>query len=553
MGEFHGSAASNIRKFMDLYLRNDRDGAFRLIYPESSDPKTNYMETAVHAMIELTEGMLSGSTESITRSLDLFWSAEKGANESLDRDQLGCRITRGLSYLFGAIVQLFTGSYVKVGVNLAVGYKLIRGFEAEVLSYKSDIDQDLIRSLGLLILALLNFFSVVLPSSVLSVGDLLGIGPSKNKFEEYINMCGNEGGQFAFMAKLIRVYSVINSKNFMFEKISPNDLKLCRTLMDECLVSAPDSIVLRVMDASVMLGEGRRKDAIASLSSLDLYHGDWSTMRLAVSYKLGVAYICDFDFARASEAFAKAADSIAASGNWHYIPFMRTLEAITYLGSVDSSATTDLDMIKSRALEILAPTLIERDLRDTVVLPGDYWGGRKGQEYTALLQQEGWLKSHIESRGAVVDVLFALVTCLYQFDKSDLDSLKKELFNPSVVPSAKYHIVLGEYYRRIGKYNSAVAAFDDGLLVIDQLPADRDSMAGFALVFQGAALCYATETETAREVLEDLDTELVKRKKFLNWSSPSGLVKPEGSEFELILSFRRNGLKQLIDASNSSK
>ena len=550
MGEIHGTAAVNIREFLDLYLRNDRDRAFKFLHPQSSDLKTNYLERAVHAMIELTEGMLSGSAESITRSLDLFWAAEKCANESPDKDRIGCRITRGLSYLFGAIVQLFIGSYVKASVNLAVAYKLIRGFEAEVLDYKSDADQDLIRSLGLLILALLNFFSVVLPSSVLSVGDLLGIGPSKTKFEEYINMCGYEGGQFAFMAKLIRVYSVINSKNFMFEKISPDDLKLCRKYMDECLLSAPDSIVLRVMDASVMLGEGRRKDAIDSLSSLDLSHGDWSTMRLAVSYKLGVAYICDFEFARASEAFSDAAESIAASGNWHYIPFMRTLQAITYLGSVDS--TTDLDMIKSRALDILVPTLIERDLKDTVVLPGDYWGARKGQEYTALLQKEGWLKSHIESRGAVIDVLFALVTCLYQFDKCDLDSLKKELFNPAIIPSAKYHIVLGEYYRRIGKYNSAVGALDDALLAVDQLAEDKDSMAGFALVFQGASLCNAKEAETAREVLLDLDKELGKRKSLLNWSTPSSLVKPEGCEFELILSFRRNGLKQLIESTNPS-
>ena len=564
---------------MNCYLQNHRIEAFDLILKVDTSSKeglknesrdTSSILRSVRAIIELIEGLLSGSAETISKSLDEFWAAEKLANDSKDREWLGNRISRGLSYMFGGLVQLFIGSYVKASFNLTFGYKLIRSFEKDVVNYSEESDCDLIRSLGLLVLALVNFFAIILPPSVVAVGEMLGVGPSQSKFTEYLRMCSEENGSFSYMAKLIEVYSVINSKNFTFSKISQNDLSRCRTLMDECLAVAPNSVVIRVMNASVCLGEGRSKEAIDTLSSPEISEvinrPEWSTMRLAVAYKLGVAYICRFEFEKASKAFSSAARSIQSSGGWHYIPFMRALEGVSFLAAVSQSPELypHVSSIRNKVLDIFMPCYQDRDLTNTIVLPGDYWGSRMGHEMSVRLNSDLendekfslWLKE----KNPISDIMFVTITCLYQFDKVSLDMLKQFIESvKNVTGSGKLEVVRGEYYRRIERYNKSVAAFDEALSIADGTDIDKDSVIGFSLVFQGAALCKAGEKETSIEVLKDLDEEMAKNKSVLSWKTsapktisgikPGNLVKPLGGEFDLILSLRRNGLKRLIDES----
>lgn len=575
-----GSAADAIRRSMKLYLDNRRLEAFEALSCASDEHDNDksvseYRDSrsilrSVRAMIELIEGLLSGSAETISNCLLDFWAAEKLANESKDKEWIGNRISRGLSYMFGGLVQLFTGSYVKAGLNLTVSYNLIRSFEKDVVAYTDEQDKDLIRSLGLLVLALLNFFSMVIPPSILAVGELLGMGPSRSKFQEYIRMCSSEEGIFSFIAKLFEVYSVINSKNFIFDTISKEELANCRKLMDECMAEAPHSVVMRVMDASVCLGEGRRKEAILTLTDPEIeaivLKPEWSTMRLAVSYKLGVAYLCAFEFAKASESFGKAAASIEQSGRWHYIAFMRALEGISYLASESySRLPKSAAEIRSHALEIFAPAFQDRDLSDTVVLPGDYWGARMGYEYSVLVDgfTDEALLEWISSKGPVTGIMFTMITCLYQFDKVDTDALKP--FVKISNSSAHHKVVVGEYYRKIGRLSESVAAFDDALALMDTAVAageiDKDSVTGFALIFQGAALCMAGEQEAAKEVLADVDAEIANAKSaFSSWRfspqtgslKPGNLVKLNGGEFDLMLSFRRSGLKRLIDENQNN-
>lgn len=573
MTEEPQSARDVIRECMRMYLENQRVIAFSMldsasraeesIEADTSHHDTRSIVTAIHATIQLIEGLLSGSSDTISRCLEGFWAAEKLSAESQDKEWIGNRISRGLSYMFGGLVQLFIGRYVKAGMNLTISYKLIRSFESDVLKYTNQNDSDLIRSLGLLTLALLNFFAMIIPPSMLVVGEYLGVGPSKTKFLEYIELCGTENGIFAYIARLIQVYSVINSKNFMFGKISENELRNCRKLMDQCLFEAPRSLVMRVMNASLCLGEGRRPEAIATLSDSEvrtvITRPEWATMRLAVSYKLGVAYLCDFDFRRASESFREAADAIQKSGRWHYIPFMRALEGMSFMASLEENA--DLKAAQESALQIFAPTFINRDIGNSVVLPGDYWGARMGYEYTLLLTDDNAdsrFREYVDSKGPVIDVLFALITCLYQFDKTD-ESQLQQIVERATGESPKLKVVLGEYYRRVGKWNRSVAAFDDALMLMDSQVnkgvVDKDSITQFALIFQGAALCEAQEFGTAKEVLADLDEEIGNPRPFSLWRSapriPQGnLVKEDGGELDLIVRLRRNALKRLIDEAH---
>lgn len=572
-----GDPAHVVREVMRLYLANKRSEAHALIQLSLNDIATRHSECpdassllrSVWAMVELIEGLLSGSADMISSCIDGFWAAEQLANESTDKEWIGNRISRGLSYMFGGLVQVFIGSYVKAGVNVTIAFKLIRDFEKDVLVYSDPRDKDLIRSLGLLILAMVNFFSVILPPSVVAVGDYLGVGLSESKFIEYVTMCNDEGGIFAYISKLIQVYSLVNSKNFKFEKVTDTELAQCRSLMDECLRDAPNSVVLHVMNASVFLGEGKPKEAVATLTTKEITaainESDWATMALAVHFKLGVAYWCDFEFESAQAAFQKAGDAIEKSGRWHYLPFMRSLEGLSYLSHMSlSPKRPDIGTIRIKADHIFAPTYISRNLSNTIVLPGDYWGARIGFEYATLLSEtpDAALEELLDAKTPVTDALYALLGCLYQFDK--LDSAKLGKFVSAVKDSdkktAKLNAVIGEYYRKIGKWSRAVSAFDDALAAADEIinegRPDRDSVIAFSLIFQAAALCFAGEVDTAKEVFADVEEEINRSDPgggFFGWSAhagpvqPGNLVKPGGNELDLIISFRRSGLKRKID------
>ena len=577
-----------------LYLHNMRKEALEVLSVEKyiketggkfvESPDASSVLKGFIASIGLLEGMLSGSADSLAVIVEEFWETEKLANNSPDKEWIGNRVSRGLSYMLGGILQVFMGRYVKGGLNVAISFKLVRDLEQDVLAISSDSKDGYIRSLGLLVLSLMNFFAQVLPASITSAGELLGLGISKEKFYHYIEMCHKENGVFAYIAKLVLVQTTINSKNFVFDHISKDELSHCRTLINECLVLGPDSVIVNVINASVCLGEGDIKGASKTLSgeaiSRVISLPEWSNMELAVGYKLGVVHLCDFEFDKAQTAFKRAADAIARRGRWHYLPFMRALEGLSYLAfvSVSGAPTNTLDEVRKTAMEIFAETLLDRDLSDGagVVLPGDHWGARSGYEQCELLQglSDKELGEFISSKGPVSNVLYALLSVLYHFEKINREKLEKFMHASGFLESAKkystgidqtdYKIksVVGEYYRKIGEYGKSVAAFDDAIEEIDHAIEnldykDKDTVLGFSLVLQGAALAASGDTETAKEVLADLSDVLTESTDIIggivgSFSSTaksgkkSNLVKANGGEFDLVLNFRKNGLKQKL-------
>ena len=575
-----------IQTALKVYLENKRLEAYDLLDDQKYHARNTGKHQSEHdaasllrscnAMLNLFEGLLSGASDTLSKCIDDFWAAEKLANESADKEWIGNRISRGLSYMFGGLLQVFIGSYVKAGVNLTIAYKLIRDFEADVLLYDGS-DRALIRSMGLLVLGLLNFFSVVLPPSITTVSDYLGLGFSRDKFYEYIGKCNSENGVFSFVSRLILVYYHVNSKNFMLDATSKEELEQCRSMMDACLKEAPNSVIIRVMNASVCLAEGKPDSAVKTLTDSCITQivslPEWSTMALATQYKLGVAFLCNLDFVNAASAFEVAARCVEKTNRWHYIPFMKCLQGQSYLASLSSGE--NLAEVRSKALSIFAPTYLSRDISTVIVMPGDLWAARMGYDYAKFLHDctETELESFIKTKSAAIDLMYTMMTCLYQFDKIEVSKLKEYMVaNQSAMDKSKMKtlVVLGEYNRRIGKYNRAVNFFDDAIALADAANSegkkDKDSILGFGLVFQGAALCQDGEIETAKEVLADLDKAIVDIKQekkpsivdgivksFLSPQSsadqiiPGNLVNENGGEFDLLLSFRRNALKRKIE------
>jgi len=553
----------------------------------NDNPNAASVLKCIHALLTVVEGLLSGSSDMISRCLDGFWEAERLANECDDKEWMGNRVSRGISYLFGGLLQVFIRSYVKAGLNLTVGYKLLHDLEKDLLEYNDSSDREIVRSFGLLGLAILNFFSLILPPSVASIGNLLGLSISRDKFHEYINACMNEGGEFSVIAKLIYVYYVINSKSFMFDKTDPAELAQCRTLINSCLLIHQESVIVHVMNASVFLGEGNPDGAVETLTRKCVQEvidrPEWATMGLAVYFKLGVSNLCRLNFSAAMDAFHKAGDAIDRTGKWNYIPFMRTLEGMSYMAasinSVRSKAESSIGDVRKIAEKNFAPTYIDHDMSgNPIVLPGDLWGSRMRYEYGTLLDtfSDEELREFFVSRTPLVDILYGMVTCLYCFDKIDLSRISLDDLDAIKRHSSKRsQLVLGEYYRKKGDYEESVANFDDAIEIADsnlqEGLGDKESILAFSLVFQGAALCFTGDGETAQDVLNDLDSVLGDSR-YLKGAGiagggagnffksimgshgsqhakikPGNLVNVNGGEFEIMLNFRRNALKQKID------
>lgn len=582
---------------LDAYMRNDRVAASKLFDVESyrrgnegkfstSSPDCSSLLKTTQALLNLVEGLLSGSGEMIAACLDDLWAAEKLANESVYKESIENRISRGCCYLFGGLLQVFLRSYVKSGVNLTIGYKLITDWEKDVLQY-SGPNRTMIRSLGLLILALLNFFSLILPPSVTSIGDMLGMTISKKKYNEYIEKCISEEGHFSTIARLIYVYYSVNSKSFMFSKSDPAELKICRDYIAACLAKYPDCLAFRVMDASMYLSESNIDGAVATLSdpklSAPMTSPEWSTMALAVNYKLGVSHLCNLNLSGARSAFQRAADSVESNTNvmsWNYIPFMRSLEGICYLADCDSHMKEiSLSEIRETALTIFAQTYIDRNLASTVsVLPGDLWGARVGYDYACMLTKmsDNELVDFIKHGNPLVDAMYCLATSLYSFEKINPKCISKHLLKrlEKLNSSKKAQVVLGECFRRTSDWGEAVSAFDDAIEITDadvkNGEIDRDNCLAFSLIFQAAALCEDGDIDTAKDVLKDLDSTMnaiannsnnLFAAVFANIAGkqkppitadphhpkPGNIVSDKGNEYELILNFRRNGIRRRID------
>ena len=577
MPERNQRYAELIAESMSKYLNNHRRVSFELLevskYATTTPGKATDSHDAssllrsCHALLNLFEGLLSGSVNVMLKCIEEFWEAEKLANDSRDKEWIGNRLSRALSYLFGGMLQVFTHSYVKAGVNLTVGFKLCRDLEKDILEY-SGPNPEIIRSFGFMLLGLWNMLSVILPSSISTIGDYLGFGVSKEKYYQYTETCNHENGQFAMVSNLIFVYFVINSKNFLFEKATSAELAKCRVLIDSCILKGPHSLVVQVLHASVCLGEGSPKNAISTLNAAlsfpstvaNLDRPEWATMGLATYFKLGNSHLCNLDFAAARLAFLQASKCLERSSSWPYIPYMRTLEGLCYLASSPVE-------YKEIALTIFSDTFIDRDLaKQPVILPGDKWASRVGYEQTQML-----LAPPLETN-PVVEILFAMLTCLYTFEKVDvgklgpfISGLKKTIDRKKKsILVAKFQTVLGEFYRLAREWDKAVAAFDDAVATMDTLikegsTDDPDNILGFALVYQGAALVSSGELETAGEVLVDLN-QVISHTRYggifksvfaapkIMTPKPGNIVDLKGGELELILNFRRNGLKKRIDA-----
>ena len=573
---------------LSAYLKNDRILAINLLdigeYRKANSDRLregkdgSSLLRCCHALFSLVEGLLSGSSDTMTQTIVEFWEAEKLANDSVDKEWIGNRLSRALSYMFGGLLQVFTHSYVKAGVNLTIGFKLARDLEKDVLDYTGP-EPRVIRSLGLLLLGLMNMFSIILPASISTVGDYLGFGVSKEKYYKYTSQCDEENGDFAMMSNLIFIYFLVNSKNFLFDQITPDELRKCRKLIDSCLLVAPHSVIVHVMHASVCLGEGRPDLAVATLNLAEisqvLERPEWATMSLATYFKLGNSHLCNLDFKSARSAYQQAAIAVEQAGRWAYIPFMRTMEGLCFLAATSGEGPSSSTNVAT-AVEIFAPTFVSRDLsKNPIVLPGDRWGARVGFEQTVRLttSSEDELAKYVASAEGIVDALFAMATCLYSFEKIEKGKLKLLIAELKIRQkhkrSLKFDTLLGEYHRLVGETDKAVEAFDDAVEVIDGKirkgeSEDPDSILGFSLVFQGAALCAANDPGTAKDVLVDLDEVLANAKHSKGggilktvWASPvlanaltpGNIVNLKGGELELILSFRRNGLKRRIDES----
>jgi hypothetical protein len=324
------------------------------------------------------------------------------------------------------------------------------------------------------------------------------------------------------------------------------------------------------MNASVYLGESLPNKAVASLTHSDvtdvISRPEWTTMALAVYFKLGVSNLCFLNFSAAHDAFNKAGNTIEATNKWNYIPFMRTLEGMSFLASVQNVTLNNIANIRSIASKIFAPTFIDHDMSDNpILLPGDYWGSRMGYEYGCLLMKssDDELVDFFHRRTPFIDILYGMVTCLYCFDKVDPTAFREADIQAIKMHASKRSLlVLGEYYRKIGRYNDSVSFFDDAIELCDSNECDCDSILPFSLVFQGASLCSAGDPETAREVLADLDSVLKSysggkisktlfgQKIAINHYpiKPGNLVNVDGGELDIMLNFRRNALKQKIDS-----
>jgi hypothetical protein len=132
---------------------------------------------------------------------------------------VGIQLVRGVTLLFGGVIQLVQQSYVKAGINITKAWTIIKPASLEALDY-SGPHASLVKSMGQFVLGAINLLVSTLPPSLISVVELAGFDGRREKALTFLRQCWKEEGVFGGFAALVLSSFTVYVRPFFFENLS---------------------------------------------------------------------------------------------------------------------------------------------------------------------------------------------------------------------------------------------------------------------------------------------------------------------------------------------
>ena len=527
------------------------------------DPAIKAMYRMGLGCVALAEGFAASALDRLNEALPQLWKAEAEAAQA--NTWIGVQLVRGVSLLFGGMIQILQKENVKGGLNLTKAWSIIKPAAEEGLVYQGE-NADMVRSMSLFLLGGMNLLVSILPPAIVSVAGFAGFDGKRSRALNRLRQCWKEQGLFSAFAALVILNFHILARPLIFEKQTPVETALCEQLLSWGEQKFPGSLLFELFRGLHLLTIHKHEEAIQVFGP-GCHASEVATLKMIFLYKRGFAKLITLDFEAAAEDFAAGANSQIQSGRFSYVPACKCIEALCLLliGKSEISRVSDCWEEVER----------QRGKHIELMMPSDLWSLRKAEHYGR--KQISDCKSCVRKMAAI-DLFYGPVLFLASMADKIAPKTRK-LVKALLVGDCECdlpinyqcqrEVFLAELSRQDRKRSAALDHLES-VLEIANAAEDAERNTGWfgssstpgknslclaseavvpiALLWQAAIFVEAKEAEAALEGLKELDDGLARDAGILGIGlNAIGIAADTGTEFDVFLKFRRSGLKRLAD------
>lgn len=327
------------------------------------------------AVVGLMRGVASLANDQLDECLARLWEADALAAQ--DTAWVGRKVTRGVCTLVAGVVQCLQRNAVKGVYNILRSWQWIRCLRTEALGY-AGVGSEVIRSASLFALGDFALILSLLPAHLIRAASwTTGFEIDRETGLGMLRTCQAEGGIYAPLAALALLAWSLDTKTFLGEPQTREELADCAALLEWGEAAHRDSVFFSILRAD---HHACRHDLAAASAVLAATQQlpclvELRALSAVLSYKQALYHLATLDLVPAAAAFARSLDVYRAAGRRSLCPAMAAYAAMAYL--VD-----DTDVSRASADAMLS--VLEGYAR----LPKTNWGHQDRGAFRVLEQHK---------------------------------------------------------------------------------------------------------------------------------------------------------------------
>mmetsp|Transcript_8253 Transcript_8253/g.11986 ORF Transcript_8253/g.11986 Transcript_8253/m.11986 type:complete len:698 (+) Transcript_8253:143-2236(+) len=283
------------------------------------------------AIVGLLRGVASMEDDQLDECLSRLWEADALAAQ--DTAWVGRKVVRGTCYLVAGIVECLRKQPVQGVLHMAKSWMWLRSLKSEALDYDG-IGKEIVRSAALLALGGFALIISLLPDSLMTAASwTTGFEVKRSAGLEMLAICQKEGGIYAPIAALGWVSFSIDTKAFLGEQQTGEELKECERLFQWAAPQFPNSLFFSILEADLYAKKRDLANAIALVErSIELKCLDeLKALKAMLLYKKAIYRLAGLDFKEAALSFEASQQIYKAAGRRSLGPSMAMGAAKCYL------------------------------------------------------------------------------------------------------------------------------------------------------------------------------------------------------------------------------
>mmetsp|Transcript_10802 Transcript_10802/g.16587 ORF Transcript_10802/g.16587 Transcript_10802/m.16587 type:complete len:692 (+) Transcript_10802:183-2258(+) len=283
------------------------------------------------AIVGLLRGVASMEDDQLDECLSRLWEAD--ALVAKDKAWVGRKVCRGTCYLVAGIVECLRKQPIQGVLHMATSWMWLRSLKTEALDYDG-VGKEIVRSAALLALGGFALIVSLLPDSLIKAASwTTGFEVKRSAGLDMLATCQREGGIYAPIAALGWISFSVDTKSFLGELQSDEELAECERLFHWAEPQFPNSLFFSILEADLYAKRRELAKAISiversmKLKCLD----ELKALKAMLLYKKAIYRLAALEFREAAVAFEVSQQIYKAAGRRSLGPSMAMGAAKCYI------------------------------------------------------------------------------------------------------------------------------------------------------------------------------------------------------------------------------